>query len=265
MPVPPMPTGFEQIGNRPFSFYPAVVNIEHNEWHYRKATWSEVLIFNAKSGLEVWIPRLYIGEFSRIDEPVVIVGLSKELEYKGGQVWPYVRRVIEMPRAVNDGYRATVEEPQPRTAPVVGIRTESGAESRVWRLLVGALAAGIVGCLVIISVLRSGRDGSRIVYTPVVQSELGLTSLDDYHAIVRKLGPPAADNWRAEEGELQYRVLRYPDRGLSVILMGAERAKALYIGAVDRNGSPVHAASLPGGKDTYSILRSLRVKLGEIR
>ena len=105
MPVPPMPPGFEQIGSRPFSFYPPVVNVEHNEWHYRKATWSEVLVVNAKTGLEVWIPRLYIGEFSRIDEPVVIVGLTKELEYKGGQVWPYVRRVIEMPRAVNEGYR----------------------------------------------------------------------------------------------------------------------------------------------------------------
>jgi hypothetical protein len=255
-----MPTGFEQIGNRPFSFYPPVVNIEHNEWHYRKATWSEILVVNAKTALEVWIPRLYVGEFSRIDEPVVIVGLSKELEYKGGQVWPYVRRVIEMPRAVNEGYRPSIEEPAPRPAPVVGIKTESGTESRIWRLLVAALAVGIAGCLVVISVLRSGRDGSRIVYSPVVQSELGLTASDDYYAIVRKLGQPSEDRWRAEQGELQYRVLRYPDRGLSVILMGTERDKALYIGAVDRNGSPVHATSLPGGKDTYSILRSLHLK-----
>ena len=103
-----MPPGFEQIGNRPFSFYPPVVNVEHNEWHYRKATWSEVLVVNAKTALEVWIPRLYIGEISRIEEPVVILGLSKELEYKGGQVWPYVSRVIEMPRAVNEGYRPSI-------------------------------------------------------------------------------------------------------------------------------------------------------------
>jgi len=255
-----MPPGFEQIGSRPFSFYPPVVNIEHNEWHYRKATWSEVLVVNAKTGLEVWIPRLYVGEFSRIEEPVVIVGLSKELEYKGGQVWPYVRRVIEMPRAVNEGYRSSIEEPAPRAAPVVGIRTESGTESRIWRLLVAALVAGIVASIVFLSVLRSDRDGSRVVYAPVVQSELGLTAADDYHAIVRKLGSPAEDRWRAEEGMLQYRLLRYPDRGLSVILMGTERDKALYIGAVDKNGSPVHATSLPNGKDTYSILRSLHVK-----
>src|SRR5688572_24002860 len=168
MPVPPMPPGFDQIGSRPFSFYPPVVNVEHNEWHFRKATWSEVLVVNAKTALEVWIPRLYIGEFSRIDEPVVIVGLSKELEYKGGQVWPYVRRVIEMPRAVNEGYRSSIEEPAPRAAPVVGIRTESGTESRIWRLLVAALVAGIVASIVFLSVLRSDRDGSRVVYAPVV-------------------------------------------------------------------------------------------------
>ena len=255
-----MPPGFEQIGSRPFSFYPPVVNVEHNEWHYRKATWSEVLVVNAKTALEVWIPRLYIGEFSRIDEPVVIVGLTKELEYKGGQIWPYVRRVIEMPRAVNESYRASIPEEVPRPASVVGIRTESGAESRIWRLLVAALAVGIVGCLIIISVLRSGRDGSRIVYSPVVQSELGLTAQDDYHAIVRKLGPPASDRWKTEDGELQYRLLRYPDRGLSVVLMGTERDKALYLGAVDNQGRPVHAITLPGGKDSYSILRSLDIK-----
>jgi len=253
-----MPPGFEQIGNRPFSFYPPVVNIEHNEWHYRKATWSEVLVVNAKTGLEIWIPRLYIGAISRIEEPIVILGLSKELEYKGGQVWPYVRRVIEMPRAVNEGYRPPPDIDEPRPASVVGIRTESGAESRIWRLLVAALAVGIVACLVVITVLRSGRDGSRISYAPVLQSELGLSGQDDYYAIVRKLGNPAEDRWKSEAGEVQYRLLRYPERGLSVVLMGTERDKALYIGAVDNNGRPVHAVSLPSGKDTYSILRSLR-------
>jgi hypothetical protein len=255
-----MPPGFEQIGSRPFSFYPPVVNIEHNEWHYRKATWSEVLVVNAKTGLEIWIPRLYIGAISRIEEPVVILGLSKELEYKGGQVWPYVRRVIEMPRAVNEGYRPAPDTPEPKPAAVVGIRTESGAESRIWRLLVAALAVGVVACLIVITVLRSGRDGSRISYAPVLQSELGLSSQDDYYAIVRKLGPPAEDKWKSPQGEVQYRLLRYPDQGLRVVLMGTERDKALYIGAVDNNGRPVHAISLPGGKDTYSILRSLQIR-----
>jgi hypothetical protein len=256
-----MPPGFDQVGSRPFAFYPPVVNIEHNEWFYRKATWSEVLVVNAKTAVEIWIPRLYIGEFSRTDEPMVIVGLTKELEYKGGQVWPYVRRVIEMPRAVNDSYRHSSDESTPtRPTPVLGIRTESGTESRIWRLLVAALAVSVAACLVIIMVLRSDRDGSRIVFSPVVQSDLGLTGHDDFHAVVRKLGTPAEDRWRAEEGTMQYRLLRYPERRLNVVLMGSDRDHALYIGAVDLEGRPVHDVALPRGETTRSILRSLNVR-----
>ena len=57
---------------------------------------------------------------------------------------------------------------------------------------------------------------------------------------------------------MQYRVLRYPDKGIAVILMGSERNKETYIGAVDlSNWRPVHAVSLPGGRNTYSMLRSI--------
>ena len=30
----------ETLGDRPFSFYPPIIGIEHNEWIYRRATWS---------------------------------------------------------------------------------------------------------------------------------------------------------------------------------------------------------------------------------
>src|SRR2546423_1697597 len=108
MAIPPIPPPLESLGSRKFSFYPAILNIEHNEWLYRKATWSEVLVTNAKTGEDLWIPRRFLGELSRIDDPVVIVGLSKELEYRGGAVWPYQRRVIHMPLAVNDPPRPAV-------------------------------------------------------------------------------------------------------------------------------------------------------------
>src|SRR3712207_1775501 len=102
---PFLPAPFDQLGQRPVSFYPAMVNIDHNEWCLRKVTWSEILVANTKTGDEIWMPRRFLGELSRSDEPVVIVGLTKELEYKAGQVVPHVRRVIEMPRAVNEGPR----------------------------------------------------------------------------------------------------------------------------------------------------------------
>ena len=102
MSIPPIPPPLEHLGARPFSFYPAILNIEHNEWLFRKATWSEVLVYNVKTNEELWIPRRFLGELSRIEDPVVIVGLVKELEYRGGAVLPHQRRVIEMPLAVGE-------------------------------------------------------------------------------------------------------------------------------------------------------------------
>ena len=53
-----------------------------------------------KRGAEVWIPRRFVGEESRVDDPVLIVGLQEELDYRGGAVWPNQRRIIEMPMAI---------------------------------------------------------------------------------------------------------------------------------------------------------------------
>jgi len=258
-----LPPPYDQLGSRPFSFYPPVVGIEHNEWRLRKATWSEFLVFNTKTEQEVWIPRRLVGELSSIDEPVMIIGLVKELEFKAGQVVPHVRRVIEMPRAVNDIARVPVSEPAP-AAPVVGIRLDSGTEGRVGRLIVGAVLTAIGVCIVLAVSFRSERS-PHIRYSTVMQSELGLTGRDDYFAVVRKLGTPEVDIWRSDRAEMQYRVLRYPGLGISVILMGADRDKALYIGSVDQNWRPVNAVSLPGGRDTYSLLRSLKPAGGETR
>src|SRR5271157_3573248 len=143
MASPPIPPSLEHLSTRPFSFYPPILNIEHNEWLFRKATWSEILVVNCKSGAEIWISRRFVGEISRIDDPVVIVGLNRELEYKGGAVWPYQRRVIEMPLAVG-GTSTGVPAPQERgaPAPIVGIRLESN-DKRIVRLIGGALAVGI--------------------------------------------------------------------------------------------------------------------------
>src|SRR6187551_210378 len=54
-----LPPPYDQLGHRPFSFYPAIVNIEHNEWRLRKATWSEFLVLNTKTAEEIWIPRRF--------------------------------------------------------------------------------------------------------------------------------------------------------------------------------------------------------------
>src|SRR6266699_399840 len=126
MSLPPIPSPLEHLGVRPFSFYPAILNVEHNEWLFRKATWSEILVVNCKSGAEIWISRRFVGEVSRIDDPVLIVGLNRELEYKGGAVWPFQRRVIEMPVAVGGSSTPAPPRTADRSspAPIVGIRLE---------------------------------------------------------------------------------------------------------------------------------------------
>jgi hypothetical protein len=257
MSVQPIPPPLEHLGQRPFSFYPPILNTEHNEWIFRRATWSEILVANTKTNNEVWVPRRFVGDISRIEEPVMILGLLKELEYKSGQVWPSQRRVIEIPRAVNEGFRSPTQEPLPSPASVIGIRLESGAESRIGKLVIAVLIIGILACFLLVSFFRSGRDGSRITYAPVVQTSLGLTGKDDYFAVVRKLGNPANDRWKSETGEMQYRILSYPAQGISVILMGTERDKALYIGALDRQWHTVDSVSLPGGGTTASMLKAM--------
>lgn len=252
MSAPSTPPPIEEFHGRAFSFYPPILNIEHNEWTCQGSNWSEVQVRNTKSQADLWIPRRYLGEISRIDEPVMIVGLRKELEYKAGQVWPHERRVLELPRA---GRARAAEAPAAKAPPFSG-GLESSTESRIGRLILAALVMGVALCFVVISLFRGSREGSRVSYEPIFQSSLGLNGQDDYHAVVRKLGLPMEDHWRNESGEMQYRLLRYPK--LYVVLMGVERDKALYIGAMDSNWKPVDSVQLPGGGNTSSMLRSLK-------
>jgi hypothetical protein len=158
---------------------------------------------------------------------------------------------------VNDFPRSGAGQPEPSPASVVDIRLSSGAEGRVGKLILGALLATFVGCFLLLAFFKAERN-PKISYSAVLQSELGLSGQDDYFAVVRKLGNPADDSWRSATGEMQYRVLKYPSHSLSVILMGTERNRVTYIGAVDEQWRPVHSVSLPGGRDTSSLLRALR-------
>ncbi len=253
--MPPIPPPLEHLGHRPFSFYPAIVGIEHNEWRYKDATWSEVLVTNTKHELEIWVPRRYLGELAKIEEPIMIWGLGKELEYKTGVIVPHVRRVIEMPRAVNDVARAAAPPEVPVPAPVVGIRLETPAENRIGKLIIWSLILGITGTAIMIGVYRTISSGKAVIYKPVLQSSLGLTAQDDYHAVVRKLGQPSEDRWRDEAGEVQYRLLVYLDK--NVILMGRERVSAIYIGSLDKDWKVIDSVELPGGIKTYAMLAHL--------
>jgi|ERR1700678_1484044 hypothetical protein len=264
MAVPPIPPPLAQLGRRPFSFYPAILNAGHNEWVYRSATWSEVLVRNTKTNEEVSVPRRYLGEISPVDAPVMIVGLMAELEFRTGVVWPAERRVIEMPRAVNDAPRPRLTRSPASRAPVVGIRLESDRSSRVGKVVVGGVALGVAGCVLAISLFRGGVIATRAFYGPTLQVDLPLGPSDDYAAVVRRLGPPAAERWSemppysslSHYGE-RYELLVYPRQRLYVILMGRERANARYIGAMDWNWHPAHAVNLSDSGSSVGLLRRL--------
>ena len=137
-------------------------------------------------------------------------------------------------------------------APVVGIRTASATDRRAIKLICGAVIVSILAAIFAIYVSRP-----RLVYTVRDQTYLGLTGRDDRTAVVLKLGEPATDHWQSDTGELQYEALAYPDRRLTVILMGSDRKSVHYIGAMDGSWEPVHSVPLRSGGSTDSLLRGL--------
>ncbi|MDQ6676980.1 MAG: hypothetical protein M3Z09_06770 [Acidobacteriota bacterium] len=166
MAIPSLPTPLDQLGNRSFSFFPPILGIESNEWLFRRATRPEVLITNADTGLQIAIPRRFVGEVSRVEEPVVIVGLLKELEYREGQVWPHQRRILQMPVAVGAESMKTSAAPRSRglPAPVIGISLHASRQSRRSRTLIGAIVAAILALLVIAGAVHEARP--RITHLP---------------------------------------------------------------------------------------------------
>ena len=252
MSVPPIPVPVETLSERPFSFYPPILNIEHNEWNFRQASWAEILVENTRDPVTVWVPRRFLGDVSSVDQPVMIVGLMKELEYRAGVLTPTERRVVEMPGPPIS--RAPVERAG-AAEPIHRSRMEK-SESRIGKLIGLVLAVAIAVCVFVIAVFQ-GHEGGRVAFKSIVQTELGLTARDDYFSVVQKLGNPSEEHWRAGSGELQYRELSYPSQKIHVILMGPERETARYIGAVDDAWKTVHSVELPGGRNSASILKRL--------
>jgi hypothetical protein len=250
MPANPIPE-LDGLKGRAFSFYPPILGIEHNEWTLSEATWSEILVHNTKDNREIWVPRRFLGALSQVDEPVMIVGLERELEFAAGILRPHERRVISMPKPVA-GAPATPDEAIPTPPMVNGVRVGDVSESRIGLYIIG----GIVAVLFVVYGVVSYSRGDRIEYKTVLQEDLGFTAEDDYYAVVRKLGAPANDRWK-EGKDLQYRAMSYPDRHFTVILMGTEQKNAHYIGAVNDDWRPVHSVKHAGRGNTRSLLEGL--------
>jgi hypothetical protein len=253
MASPPIPPSLDHLVTRPFSFYPPIVNVEHNEWLFRKATWSEIQVVNCRSGAEIWISRRFVGEVARVEDPVLIVGLNRELELKSGMIVPFQRRVIEMPIAVGAPAPAAGSVERTEPAPVVGIRLEP-SDRRFVKLILIAVATLVVLYLVAINFTRVGElRQKRITFSASDQTYLNLNSRDDFLAVTQKMGQPAADT-QHESGTILYRALAYPERRYTIILMGRDKGSMTYIGVMDQDWQPIFSVNAPDD----ALLRSLK-------
>ena len=248
----------DELAGRRFSFYPTILNIEHNEWSLTKETWSEVLVANTASGQEIWIPRTYLGSISNTDSPVLIVGLTCELEWKAGKIWPHQRRLIEMPaRKAAPKAAALAAGPAPANRASV-------AESSIGRFLMAALGVGLLATLfVVMWAFDSLRSPLDILFptdlTTADQRYLGVTGTDGYADVLEKVGRPENEQWISKPAAaIQFQLLTYSSRSYALILMGPEREQARYIGAIHiPSRKMLDSVKLSGGGSTASMLKNL--------
>jgi hypothetical protein len=257
MSIAPLPTPLQHLGGRRFSFYPPIRNLQPNEWLYRRATWAECVVMNARTGQEVWIPRQFLGEVSGVDEAVMIVGLSRELEWRSGAIIPRERRVIELPvavpLAVNDS--RSVSSGATRLAPVINIRLEPKPEARTWKWIGVAVVLGAVASTILANIAWQSQPRLRADVFRNYRPWLQLTADDDYASTIRKMGAPASVH-SSESGDRIFQSLVYPKRRYSVILMGPTRDNARYIGTLDAHGRVLDTLRLRDGSSSAPLLHS---------
>lgn len=133
-----------------FSFYPPIRNAEPNDWLLGTSSWNEVQVINAHTGLELWIPRQYVGGVSGESDVRLVVELTKELDRGRNGVGPRVKRVIEIPPmgAVAGSFLKRQRLSGP--APVVAIRLENpepGKDRYLFKVLLIALILSVITAL----------------------------------------------------------------------------------------------------------------------
>jgi hypothetical protein len=150
MSAPLVPSPLDYVGRRKFSFYPPIRNAEPNDWLLGTSSWTEVQVINAHSGLELWIPRQYVGGVSGEGDVRLVVELTKELDRGRNGVGPRVKRVIEMPPVGAVAGRFLNRQRLNGPAPVVAIRLEDpepGKDRYIFKVLLIALILSVVAAL----------------------------------------------------------------------------------------------------------------------
>jgi hypothetical protein len=148
-----VPAWAPELARRSFSFSPVIAGTVHNEWTLHHISADEVIVHNASSNEELAIPRRFIGDVSRLEEPVRVVALLRRLEYSDGLVRPLHRGVIAMP-VMPDSPRVRAGVP----AEVVAIREEAESTPRWKHYLRISVALSCLACFIAVYVFREGRS-----------------------------------------------------------------------------------------------------------
>ncbi len=143
-----MPSPLDYVGRRRFAFYPPIALADPNEWLLGVGSRSEVQVVNAQTGREIWVSRQYIGAVSETSSALLIVGLTKALDFREGMVEPRVKQVIEMPPSPGKEEDASQNcSPRQSPAPVVEIRLESRADSALNKAMLATFIGAVVVAL----------------------------------------------------------------------------------------------------------------------
>lgn len=144
MSAPLVPSPLDYIGRRPFALYPPIGDDGPNEWLLGSGSWAEVQFVNAVTGMELWVPRTYIGGVSDRPGLPLVVELTKELDRTANGIAPKVKEVIELPLPSKAKRKRRQE-----LAPVVGIRIEQPVPSTRIRAIWLAVALIALAALVL--------------------------------------------------------------------------------------------------------------------
>jgi hypothetical protein len=241
---PLIAAGLSELRHGRFSFYPAIVGVEHNEWLLRRANWTDVVVANAKTSEELCIlGDLSARFFHRSALPDRRTGEGTRISRRHRDTASPYR-----PRNAARGERIQPDEFAPR--PISATRRRGGDPGRDWRRFTflaraaGSIAAGILICLAVIFVVRDAQLGTRFGWTSTPPRLPALSDQDDYASVIKKLGTPASDRW-LPSGSGGYRRLWYPRKGVTIILTGATRESARYAATLNRDEQIVQSA-MPG-------------------
>lgn len=146
------PAPLPELAYSRFRFEPAIAGVEHNEWTLRRATWTEMVVVNARGGQELAVPRRYLGRIVETGDSIRGVRLVEALECHAGRVRPVRRGVIEMgPR--REGEAAPwLRREAGNPAPVIAIRVEAARPSSIRRALRGSVAVGLIAFLALVCI-----------------------------------------------------------------------------------------------------------------